>query len=100
MTYQEKLNHLEEILRADTTLTLDDFFSLSVRPSEICMQWDSSNKKIQFSDMVEAFDKLSKFSYIMDYSCVWNDEHYLFEISFDVRELEKVELYSVRVVIH
>ena len=100
MTYQEKLNHLEEILRADAQLTLDDFFSLSVNAREISMQWDSSNKKTQFSDMVQAFDNLSKFSYIMNYSCVWNPEHYWIDITFDVRELEKVELYSVRVVIH
>ena len=109
MTKIETLNFFEDFLRDDLQMSTEDFFSVSFNDESLSLQWNGRNKPNTFSDVVEKFDAASKFSYVNDYKCEWDNEHYWFSIEFtmdspivvteDGRSISE-STYDVRVVIH
>tara|TARA_R110001606_G_scaffold44914_1_gene117151 strand:- start:22 stop:321 length:300 start_codon:yes stop_codon:yes gene_type:complete len=99
MTKVERLNLFNEFLKEDLGLSSEDFFSVSIDRREVSMQWNGRNKNYSFSTLVGKFDNVSRFAYVKDYKCEWNNEYHWFDINFKVLALDNEE-YKVKIVIH
>ena len=98
----EMLQDINNILSEDTSITIDDFFSVTERDDVVTLSFTSRNQtKFSMSSVILGIKALRSFSFIKEFQCGWNEEMNWYDIGFDVDSKNTdLDKYSVEITLH